>query len=95
MQHTVNIDNGLLTYSSVDAIFRLPTKEPVAMEFHYFCGPMFMLKSDVEYYPEEDDPIWEQFYGWFEAVGKEKYKHYFENYTEAALEPTAEEFTTK
>lgn len=75
MQHVLRIPNGILHYSSTDAKFRLPDGRPVYMEFHQYCGPMFMHKGDeIEYCPtDENDPIWDQFEGWWEAKGKHIY----------------------
>lgn len=75
MQHTLRIPNGFVHYSTTDAKFRLPDGRPVYMEFHRYCGPMFMLSDGVTNWEPEDenDPIWPQFEGWWEAKGKQIY----------------------
>lgn len=77
MQHSIRIPNGIMHYSSVDAIFRKLSGEPIAMEFHHYCGPFFLTKDEEDWLPKEDSlewvSLWKQFYGWWEAKGKTIY----------------------
>lgn len=78
MQHSMRIPNGILHYSSTDAIFRSLEGSPIAMEFHHYCGPAFFSKEEEAYYPEGDTPegsfLWDQFDGWWKAKGKDIYR---------------------
>lgn len=77
MQHTLRIPNGLLHYSTSDAVFRDMRGKPVTMEFHRYCGPFFFIGEDEPYFPDVETPegkfIWDQFDGWWEAKGKKQY----------------------
>lgn len=47
-QHTMNIGNGYVTYSTVDLVFEFEGRE-CFMEFHRYCGPFFYWeRSDEE-----------------------------------------------
>ncbi len=60
----------LIHYSTVDAVFRNEADEPISMSFHPFCGPAFEDADQAPIYPDEDDPLWEQFNGWWVAKGR-------------------------
>lgn len=64
---------GIVHFNHLDAIFRDEAGRPVAMHMHQFCGPEFYDRDDNPLYPDEDDPLWEQFNGWFRQ-SKEKEK---------------------
>lgn len=77
MQHTISLGNGILHYSTTDAVFKTLDGKGITMEFHHYCGPMFDTEfgdGGFVYMPEEDSPewnhLWKQFYGWWEAKGK-------------------------
>lgn len=66
--------DGIVHYSTVDAVFCNEAGEPISMSFHPFCGPVFEDTDDKPVYPDEDDPLWEQFNGWWEAKGRAIYR---------------------
>jgi hypothetical protein len=83
MQHAAYFGDdkvcGIVHYSTVNAVFTTKKGQNVAMEFHRFCGPMFMI-DDEEYMPTySEDPdsewkhLWDQFEGWWAAKGKAQY----------------------
>lgn len=75
MQHAIHFQNGIVHYSTTDAVFRDVDGTPVTMEFHSYLGPFFSRNNwnDGGFIPEEDSPLWKQFYGWWNAKGKKTY----------------------
>ena len=77
MEHVMRILNGIVHYSTVDAVFRDEEGKSVMMEFHHFCGPHFYYdEMDGGHCPE--DFVWNQFNGWWEAKGKAIYHKKFD-----------------
>ena len=79
MQHAIYHTNGVIHYSTTDAVFRTLDGKPIIMEFHRYCGPSFSLDGDDwNFMPDEDSKewvsMWKQFDGWMNAKGKEIYK---------------------
>jgi hypothetical protein len=64
----------IVHFSVVDAVFRDEAGAPVPMSFHPFCGPAFEDAQGGSVYPDEDDPLWDQFNGWWEAKGRRIYR---------------------
>lgn len=56
----MRIPNGFLHYSTTDLEFEFEGK-PCTMEFHRYCGPLFMRQ---EYTKEEVDRIYEETGEW-------------------------------
>lgn len=68
----VRYPEAIVHYSTVDAVFRDEYGVPVLMSFHPFCGPSFEING-ADWMPDEDDPVWDQFNGWWNAKGKALY----------------------
>lgn len=72
-QHATFFSNGVIHYSTKDAVFRTINDKPVSMEFHRYCGPCFELDGDYGWLPEEGSKewgnLWRQFDGWMNAKG--------------------------
>jgi len=49
-----------------EAIFHDEKGRPVYMEFHSYCGPMFIYadREDGGFIPGEESVLWEQFDKW-------------------------------
>ena len=80
MIHLMQIGNAFVHYSTIDAVFRTLDGKPISMDFHNYLGPFFSLyDGDGGWMPEEDTPewdnLWRQFYGWWDAKGKDIYKN--------------------
>ena len=90
MQHTIVMQSGArVHYNSVDAIFRTLEGLPIALEFHYFCGPMFLDKEDEYWLPEENTlewyNLWSQYEGWWKAKGQYIYKNDGDSYEDCYI----------
>lgn len=70
----VRYANTIVHYSVIDAVFRAEDGSPVSMSFHHFCGPSFEDSDGKDVCLDEDDAIWTQFNGWWEAKGRSKYR---------------------
>ena len=76
-QYSAHFDNGIIHYSTKDAVFRTLDGRPVSMEFHRYCGPFFEVGGDDGWLPISDSHewhnLWKQFDGWMAAKGSELY----------------------
>jgi len=77
--HGMFVNNMHISYMTKDAVFRTLDNQPIVLEFHRYCGPMFTIDDNdpggfmpKEGTPEWDD-LWRQFDGWWSAKGKAIY----------------------
>ncbi len=72
-QNTLRFNHGIAHYSTKDAVFRTLDKQPIAMQFHRFCGPSFELDGEECWIPDFESAewfnLWKQFDGWMDAKG--------------------------
>lgn len=73
----IRFGNGIVHLCTVDAVFRSEDGKPISMSFHPFCGPTFEDSDGQPVYPDEPDPIWKQFNGWWRAKGRVLYPPLF------------------